>query len=454
MIQKKKKDTSNSEIPSTSRHEVIGDSHETKWRKEKQERQTPPDRPASVSSSETSCSCDDHSSLSHASDTYHHSPSLTRLTRETSPPPNQSKDFSEHHSSRTRRHGDRSNRTEGRGEDRERTRDSEESAVKKQTTDSCDTTKRKRKREESSPSSHKKSKSGQDSSKTSRLRTKDYPSLLEYFLRDAVYFVMKSNNHENVDIAKNQGVWSTPPQNEHKLNRAFSDFRNVILIFSVKESGRFQGIARLSSELLTDQEPVQWLLPPSLKDKKLFNGLFKVDWISKKDLPFTRTTHLFNPLNDGKPVKIARDGQEIDPRVGCELVKLFPQDEDVDIIPLLKRMKKQTKDRPSKASTSSLHLPSSFSRHETTLSSSSSSTRRHVRQRLNLPSKGANFRVVVYNHPMTAGALHESTETDRIASSRNGDSREKRHSLQSKHGSSRPDARGNFLTDLFSFRFL
>jgi len=319
-------------------------------------------------------------------------------------------------------------------------RDNEESAVKKEATHSCDATERKnrkRKREESTPdkSRHKKSKSGQPSSKTSRLRTKDYQSLVEYFLRDAVYFVMKSNNHENVDFAKNEGVWSTPPQNEHKLNGAFSDFRNVILIFSVKESGRFQGIARLSSGLLTDQEPVQWLLPSSLKDKKLFNGIFKVDWISKKDLPFTRTTHLFNPLNDGKAVKIARDGQEIDPRVGCELVKLFPQDEDVDIIPLLKRMKKQTKDRPKKASASSL------SRHKGTLSSSSSSTRRHVRERLNLPPSGADFRVMLYNHPTTAGALHGSTETHRIASSRNGDNREKRHSLQSKHGSSRPDAR-------------
>lgn len=53
--------------------------------------------------------------------------------------------------------------------------------------------------------------------------------------------MMKSNNHENIALAKAKGVWSTPPQNEVKLNRAYQDCRNVILIFSVKESGKFQG---------------------------------------------------------------------------------------------------------------------------------------------------------------------------------------------------------------------
>lgn len=74
-----------------------------------------------------------------------------------------------------------------------------------------------------------------------RSSRRDPQSLLKYFFKDAVYFVMKSNNQENIVLSKDKGVWSTPPQNEHKLNRAFKEFRNVILIFSVKESGRFQG---------------------------------------------------------------------------------------------------------------------------------------------------------------------------------------------------------------------
>lgn len=72
-------------------------------------------------------------------------------------------------------------------------------------------------------------------------KPRDYQSLIKYFFKDAIYFVIKSNNHENVQLSKSRGVWSTPPQNEQKLNRAFNEFRNVILIFSVKESGKFQG---------------------------------------------------------------------------------------------------------------------------------------------------------------------------------------------------------------------
>jgi hypothetical protein len=171
---------------------------------------------------------------------------------------------------------------------------------------------------------------------------------LKYFFKDAVYFVMKSNNHENVMLAKSQGVWSTPPQNEHKLNRAFQEFRNVILIFSVKESGRFQGFARLSSESSHEHRPVPWVLPPGLNSKVL-GGVFSIDWICCNDLPFSKTVHLFNPLNEGKPVKIGRDGQEIDVRVAEELCRLFTGDQDMDLIPLLKRMKKQTANRPKPA---------------------------------------------------------------------------------------------------------
>ena len=72
-------------------------------------------------------------------------------------------------------------------------------------------------------------------------KKRDYQSLLKYFFKDSCYFVMKSNNSENIKISKKEGVWATPLPNENKLNSAFREFRNVLLIFSVKESGRFQG---------------------------------------------------------------------------------------------------------------------------------------------------------------------------------------------------------------------
>ena len=70
---------------------------------------------------------------------------------------------------------------------------------------------------------------------------KDQTSKLKYLFRGARFFLIKSNNHENVALAKAKGVWSTPPPNEIRINNAYKENPNVIFIFSVRESGKFQG---------------------------------------------------------------------------------------------------------------------------------------------------------------------------------------------------------------------
>lgn len=146
----------------------------------------------------------------------------------------------------------------------------------------------------------------------------DYMTKLNYLFRETKFFVIKSNNAENVRISKTKGVWSTLPQNEQNLNQAYRECRNVLLIFSVKESGKFAGLARMAGESRRDGPTVEWELPPGISAKAL-GGVFDIDWICKKELSFTCTTHLHNPWNDGKPVKIGRDGQEIEPKVAEEL---------------------------------------------------------------------------------------------------------------------------------------
>lgn len=181
-----------------------------------------------------------------------------------------------------------------------------------------------------------------------RSRTKDtkskydYMTKLNYLFRDARFFVIKSNNAENITLSKAKGVWSTLPQNEANLNKAYRESRNVLLIFSVKESGKFAGFARLHGESRHDVTPISWVLPPGLSAKAL-GGVFKVDWICRKELPFSSTMHLYNPWNDGKPVKIGRDGQEIEPRVAEELCRLFPEDEGIEITPILRLSKEASK---------------------------------------------------------------------------------------------------------------
>lgn len=69
----------------------------------------------------------------------------------------------------------------------------------------------------------------------------DQTSKLKYIFRGSRFFLIKSNNHENVALAKAKGVWATPPPNEMRINSAYRDNPNIILIFSVRESGKFQG---------------------------------------------------------------------------------------------------------------------------------------------------------------------------------------------------------------------
>lgn len=60
----------------------------------------------------------------------------------------------------------------------------------------------------------------------------------------------------------------------------FQRYKNVILIFSVKESGKFQGFARLASEAKHGGQPMPWVLPPGMSAKAL-GGVFKLEWLNR-----------------------------------------------------------------------------------------------------------------------------------------------------------------------------
>ncbi|XP_008936551.1 PREDICTED: probable ATP-dependent RNA helicase YTHDC2, partial [Merops nubicus] len=134
------------------------------------------------------------------------------------------------------------------------------------------------------------------------------------------YFIMKSSNLQNIYISQQKGIWSTTPSNERKLNRAFWESSVVYLIFSVQGSGHFQGFARMASEIGCEKSQ-DWGCAG-------FGGLFKVEWIQKESIPFQFARHLLNPWNDNKKVQISRDGQELEPQVGDQLLQLW------DCIPL------------------------------------------------------------------------------------------------------------------------
>ncbi|KAG8598146.1 hypothetical protein GDO81_002511 [Engystomops pustulosus] len=129
------------------------------------------------------------------------------------------------------------------------------------------------------------------------------------------YFILKSSNLRNLEISQQKGIWSTTPSNERKLNRAFCESNAVYLVFSVQGSGHFQGFARMCSEI--GQEKCQDWGSISL------GGVFKVEWIRRESLPFQLAHNLLNPWNDNKKVQISRDGQELEPQVGEQLLLLW-----------------------------------------------------------------------------------------------------------------------------------
>ncbi|ERE81492.1 putative ATP-dependent RNA helicase YTHDC2-like protein [Cricetulus griseus] len=129
------------------------------------------------------------------------------------------------------------------------------------------------------------------------------------------YFIMKSSNLRNLEISQQKGIWSTTPSNERKLNRAFWESSMVYLVFSVQGSGHFQGFSRMSSEIGREKSQ-DW-------GSAGLGGVFKVEWIRKESLPFQFAHHLLNPWNDNKKVQISRDGQELEPQVGEQLLQLW-----------------------------------------------------------------------------------------------------------------------------------
>ena len=150
---------------------------------------------------------------------------------------------------------------------------------------------------------------------------KDLPFSDKLFV-DAKYFIMKSNNHENIRIAKEKYAWSTPLPNEKKLSQSYRQHKNIILLFSVRESGRFQGFARLASDVKRSGPTIQWHLPHGINANSL-GGIFRLQWVCKDDLEFSKCQDVSNPWNDHKPVKISRDGQELPPAIGEKLCRIW-----------------------------------------------------------------------------------------------------------------------------------
>ncbi|KAJ1416066.1 YTH domain [Sesbania bispinosa] len=141
------------------------------------------------------------------------------------------------------------------------------------------------------------------------------------------YFIIKSLNRQNICLSIEKGIWATQRMNEPILEEAFHNSSCVILIFSVNMSGSFQGYAQMASSIGWRRDNV-WSEGGGKSNP--WGRSFKVKWLRLNDLPFHKTLHLKNPLNEYKPVKISRDCQELSPDIGLALCELLDGKNDVD----------------------------------------------------------------------------------------------------------------------------
>ena len=136
-------------------------------------------------------------------------------------------------------------------------------------------------------------------------------SLYEKVDSNSKFFVIKSFSEENVHKSIKYGVWSSSKNGNLTLTNAFqiTSEKNgfVYLFFSCNGSGRYIGVARMKTPCDETKTFEFWT-----QDGK-WPGLFEVEWLFIKDVPFKEFKNIIITMKDGeiKPISNARDTQEI-----------------------------------------------------------------------------------------------------------------------------------------------
>jgi len=135
--------------------------------------------------------------------------------------------------------------------------------------------------------------------------------LVETINQNCKFFVIKSFSEEDVHKSIKYNVWSSSKNGNLTLSNAFNITKekngSVYLFFSCNGSGRYAGIARMKTPCDENKSFELWT-----QDGK-WPGLFDVEWLFIKDVPFKEFKNVIITMKDGeiKPISNARDTQEI-----------------------------------------------------------------------------------------------------------------------------------------------
>lgn len=138
------------------------------------------------------------------------------------------------------------------------------------------------------------------------------------------FFVIKSSSLEHVKKSFYKGIWSSTFYGNKRLSEAYESLpqgAKIYLLFSVNASGRFCGVAEMSSNLRDDLDTSIW------KDNSRYRHAFKVRWIIVRDVHNRSLKQFLIPANDMKPVTNSRDTQEIPATICKSILKLFKYDQ-------------------------------------------------------------------------------------------------------------------------------
>ena len=135
--------------------------------------------------------------------------------------------------------------------------------------------------------------------------------IIESINSNCKFFVIKSFSEEDVHKSIKYNVWSSSKDGNLTLSNAFriteENKGNVYLFFSCNGSGRYAGVARMKTPCDETKTFGLWT-----QDGK-WPGLFDVEWLFIKDVPFKEFKNIIITMKDGevKPISNSRDTQEI-----------------------------------------------------------------------------------------------------------------------------------------------
>ena len=133
------------------------------------------------------------------------------------------------------------------------------------------------------------------------------------------YFILKSHRFEDLLASVKTCKWSTQSHNEYVLNKAYKTSEVVYLIFSINKSGGWFGYAKMKS-LIPEFNNSNDNDKSNDNNDESQNKNFDIDWVNVQFLPFNQTK-LRNPFNGNREVKVSRDGTEIEPSIGEQLIQ-------------------------------------------------------------------------------------------------------------------------------------